>query len=109
MAETIKNKILRTIARVLKADLPIEYTNPVDQIVSLPDDPRTFYMILFKDEVPQRLVEDTADNLLSAFIKKYKRDPRGIYYATKDIEEIKKLSRDEVKSLIVPWLEENKR
>ena len=89
------------IDRILN-DQPELDTDPVKKIHELNDSPEKCF-VWDVDMTESQIVEFT-QKVNSEFVKKYNRDPQALHFIRNDINSIRELDPDTVKSRVEPWL-----
>ncbi|HOD86070.1 MAG TPA: hypothetical protein PKK41_05615 [Methanoculleus sp.] len=104
MTANWKQRLIWTLADLLGVDCHIHVpTDPVDHLVTLPDDQNTVYAWVFKEYATDADMRDLAEAFSHVGIK---RGLRAVHLFVRDIREIREIPVGELRRIVLPILEQ---
>jgi hypothetical protein len=104
MTANWKQRLIWTLADLLGVDchMPVP-TDPVDHLVTLPDDPNTVYAWVFGENATDTDIRDLAEAFESVGARK---GLRAVHLFVRDIREIREVPPGELRRIVLPILEQ---
>ena len=93
---SIDNEILGWLRK--KIGYLLGFKDPVDYVKEIEDSSDKLVVWVFKDDVSNKVVNEYMESLESAYINFYGRDSKCLQVGCKNLEEIKELSIEELKT-----------
>lgn len=84
-----------------------EELDPVEKVTTLEDRPDLAHVWIVNGDEDTR--NHVAHVLQEAYYEHSERDPRALHLTVNDVDEIRTLSRDEVRQVVKPWLKGSER
>jgi len=104
--ELTDKDLLEIVAGQLEIDLEEEYdSNPIDELLQIEDDSST---CVFVDvDMTDQQVREFSQKFYSEYVRKYSRDPKGLFLIRNDITGVSEMSPSEIRERVEPWLNDN--
>lgn len=105
---TIRGWILRFFAWMFCLDpqdaFP-EALDPLERITSLEDAPDKCHLWVLNEDTTDEQRVQLSEELHDAYYQTYRRQPQSLHFVVNNIDEIQTLEKDEVRRVIVPWMQ----
>ena len=94
-------EVFGQVAEELSFDLEEHFdSNPVEQIYELDDEPGKLYLWKLPSEWSEQQRDNLFARLVSSYREKFSRDPKAAHLLLTELDELKDINRDEMKSLL---------
>lgn len=94
-------KYLSEVAEELDVDLEEHFdSNPVEKIYELDDEPGKLYLWKLPSEWSEQQRDNLFARLVSSYREKFSRDPKAAHLLLTELDELKDIDRDKMKSLL---------